>query len=503
MNKKPNNIIIIGAGLGGLITAAILSKEGYQVEVLEKNKQIGGCLQGYALDGKLFESSVHYVGSLAKNQTLYKIFKYLGIINKLDLQSLDTDCFDKIVIQDEAYAFAQGHEHFIESLSLKFPNQHKSIRNYIEGINHVCKRFPLYNIQHGSEVEKQKVISQTLQEMFIQFGANNKLQQVLTGNNMLYAGSLEQNPFYFHALIQNSYIEGSYKFKNGSAQLANLLRNVIQQHGGSVKRNIEIKKLVEIDGNLQHAVDQHGEKHEAAHFISNMHPQVTYDMLDSKLIRPIARKRIASLPNSISSFLLNISLKPGIVPHRNHNIYYHLHKNTWHDIISKATLQPSSFGIFFTEDKTNPGYASSLSVLTYMDASATAIWDTSFHTTGLNTRSDMAYLEFKEKQTAYILSKIKDIIPEIQMAISQTDACTPLSYRDYLNAPEGSMYGIQKEIQTLSQSSFATRTKVPNLYLTGQNINLHGVLGVCITGILNTSDFCGLEYMVNKINSAQ
>ncbi|MBK7763099.1 MAG: NAD(P)/FAD-dependent oxidoreductase [Bacteroidetes bacterium] len=503
MSKNSKDIIIIGAGLGGLITGALLSKEGFKVEVLEKNKQIGGCLQGFALDGKLFESAVHYVGSLSPNQTLYKIFKYLGIIDQLDLQALDAGCFDKIVIQDEEFELAQGHENFIESLSIKFPTQYQIIRNYVDGINHVCKRFPLYNIQHGSEGEKQKVLSQALQEMFIQFGADDKLQQVLTGNNMLYAGSLEQNPFYIHALIQNSYIEGSYKFKNGSAQLANLLRNVIQQQGGKVKRNTEIKKLVEIDGKIQHAIDQHGERHEASHFISNLHPQVTYAILDSKLIRPIARKRIATLPNTISSFLLNISLKPGIVPYRNHNIYYHLHNNTWHDITSKATLQPGSFGIFFTEDKTLAGFATSISVLTYMDASATALWDNSFHTTGLNTRLDREYLEFKETQSAYILSKIKDIIPEIQNAISQTDACTPLSYRDYLHSPGGSMYGIQKEIQTLSQSSFATRTKIPNLYLTGQNINLHGVLGVCITGILNTSDFCGLEYMVNKINSAQ
>ena len=86
-------IIVIGAGLGGLLSAALLSIEGYKVAVFEKNKQIGGNLQSFAVDGKLFESAVHYIGSLQKGQTLYKIFNYLDIINDISLKKLDEYCF--------------------------------------------------------------------------------------------------------------------------------------------------------------------------------------------------------------------------------------------------------------------------------------------------------------------------------------------------------------------------------------------------------------------------
>ena len=80
MPSNKYDTVIIGAGLGGLLCAAILSKEGYKVLVLEKNKQIGGCLQSFGLDSKLFDAAVHYIGSLSEDQTLHKIFSYLGIV---------------------------------------------------------------------------------------------------------------------------------------------------------------------------------------------------------------------------------------------------------------------------------------------------------------------------------------------------------------------------------------------------------------------------------------
>lgn len=153
MQENRYDIVIIGAGLGGLISAALLSKEGYKVCVLEKNKQIGGCLQSFGFDGKLFESAVHYIGSLDKGQTLYSIFNYLGIIDTLSLIRLDIDCFDEIRFGQQSYRMAQGHEHFIDTLSASFPKEHNAIRAYVGEMRHVCEHFPMYNLRIGSELK--------------------------------------------------------------------------------------------------------------------------------------------------------------------------------------------------------------------------------------------------------------------------------------------------------------------------------------------------------------
>ena len=118
------DIVIIGSGIGGLVCGAILSKEGYRVCILEKNKQTGGSLQTFAREKVIFDSGVHYIGGLDKGQNLYQIFKYLGLMDKLKLQKMDEDAFDKIIIGNDqkVYRHAQGYENFIKNLVVDFPN---------------------------------------------------------------------------------------------------------------------------------------------------------------------------------------------------------------------------------------------------------------------------------------------------------------------------------------------------------------------------------------------
>ena len=65
--------------------------------MVEKNKQLGGCLQIYVRDKVIFDSGVHYLGGLDKGQNLYQIFKWLGIMDKLRLEKMDP-AFDRILI---------------------------------------------------------------------------------------------------------------------------------------------------------------------------------------------------------------------------------------------------------------------------------------------------------------------------------------------------------------------------------------------------------------------
>src|SRR5688500_12480690 len=145
------DVLIIGSGMGGLVCGAILSMEGYKICVLEKNKQLGGCLQTYVRDKVIFDSGVHYLGGLEKGQNLYQIFKYLGLMDKLRLQKMDEDVFDKILIDtdEREYVYAQGYDNFIAKLVADFPEEETAIKQYCDKIKEVCNRFPLYNLRSG------------------------------------------------------------------------------------------------------------------------------------------------------------------------------------------------------------------------------------------------------------------------------------------------------------------------------------------------------------------
>ncbi|HAO06326.1 MAG TPA: all-trans-retinol 13,14-reductase, partial [Chryseobacterium sp.] len=65
-----------------------------------------------------------------------------------------------------------------------------------------------------------------------------------------------------------------------------------------------------------------------------------------------------------------------------------------------------------------------------------------------------------------------------------------------------SIYGIQKDYKNPLQTMISPRTKIPNLFLTGQNLNLHGILGTSLSAILTCSMLLGNNALVDKIRNA-
>src|SRR5260221_10492744 len=248
------DVVIIGSGLGGLACGTLLAKEGYEVCVLERNKQVGGNLQTFARDRVIFDSGVHYVGSLEKGQTLYQLFKYLGIMEKLKLQKMDEDIVDGIMFRDDpkVYRYAQGYDRFTKNLVTDFPEEEEAIRRYCDEIKNVCSKFPLYNLRSGEGIEKNEVLGIDTQLFLESITDNKKLQSVLAGTNVLYAGEAYKTPLYVHALVTNSYIESSYRFVNGGSQIAILLTKEILQRGGEVRKRKHVVKLGEGGGEIEY-----------------------------------------------------------------------------------------------------------------------------------------------------------------------------------------------------------------------------------------------------------
>jgi all-trans-retinol 13,14-reductase len=69
-----------------------------------------------------------------------------------------------------------------------------------------------------------------------------------------------------------------------------------------------------------------------------------------------------------------------------------------------------------------------------------------------------------------------------------------------MGSPDGSIYGIMADVNNPAQTRVPVRTKIPNLLLTGQNIGLHGVLGVSINAVAVCGELLGLDYLLQKIN---
>ena len=117
------DVLVIGSGLGGLVSAFILSKEGMKVCVLEQHSKPGGNLQTFTREGCIFDTGMHYIGSMNDGQYLHKYFKYFELTDKLRLKRLDKMGYDTLSFEGDSrkYEMAQGYDPFIERLSGYFP----------------------------------------------------------------------------------------------------------------------------------------------------------------------------------------------------------------------------------------------------------------------------------------------------------------------------------------------------------------------------------------------
>jgi all-trans-retinol 13,14-reductase len=499
------DVIIIGSGIGGLVCGNILSMEGMQVCVLEKNKQIGGCLQTFSRDKVIFDSGVHYIGGLGEGQNLYQIFKYLGLMDKLKLERMDEDAFDKIIIDNDEkeYPLAQGHENFIARLSEYFPDEKNAITKYCETIQSICKKFPLYNLRSGGQYsEKQDVLETDTKTFLESLTSNKKLQSVLAGNNILYAGQQDKTPFYIHALILNSYIESSWKCVDGGSQIAKLLAQNIRKYGGDVLTNKEVKKIAAENRKVIHVELHDGSKLSATNYISNMHPVKTMEMLETNLIKAAYKNRIKNLENSISSFSVNVVLKKDSFKYFNYNYYWHKENAVWNMQNYTEENWPLGYALFLSPSSKTKEHADVLSILTYMRYDEVKKWELTFNTTSRPTERGKTYDDFKKQKAETLLHVVQEKFPELKNCILSYYVATPLSYRDYLGTNDGSLYGVVKDYKDPVKTLIAPQTKLPNFFLTGQNLNLHGILGATITALATCTALLGNENIVDKIKNA-
>ncbi|MBX2933510.1 MAG: NAD(P)/FAD-dependent oxidoreductase [Ferruginibacter sp.] len=499
------DIVIIGSGMGGLVCADILSREGYKVCVLEKNRQIGGSLQTYVRDRVIFDSGVHYLGGLGEGQNLYQVFKYLDIIGRLKLQKMDEDVFDKIIIEndDKEYVYAQGYENFIQHLLKDFPNEEKALRIYCDKIKDVCSRFPLYNLRSGGDInEKTPVLEIDAQAYIASITNNKKLQAVLAGNNTLYAGQGGKTPLYVHAMILNSYIESSWKCIDGGSAISKFMAQNIRKHGGEIRRNTEVKKIVVNDGKVTSVELMDGSHIRAKNFISNMHPVRTLDMTETDIIKPAYRSRVKELENTVSSFIVNVVFNKDSFPYLKHNYYYHKEGQVWNMPDYTEQNWPLGYALFFSASSRSDVYAESMTILAYMKFDDVKQWAGTFNTVSNENDRGSDYEFFKKQKAELLIELVEEKFPGLRKHIKSYYTATPLSYRDYIGNYDGSMYGIAKDFHNPLKTFISPRTKLPNLYLTGQNLNLHGVLGAAMSGLVTCIAFMGNETVIEKIRNA-
>lgn len=494
--SEQKKIIIIGSGLGGLSTGAILAKNGYRVTVLEQSTQIGGCLQCFSRCGAKFETGMHFIGSAAEGQTLRKLMKYLEIDNEITLSQLDPHGYDVVALKGKQYKFANGKDAFIQQMTEYFPHQHDNLVRYYELVEEIANASSLHSLKYAESDTSINTEYQlrSINEVIGEIISDSTLAKVLVGNLPLYAAELDKTPFSTHAFIMDFYNQSAFRIQGGSDTVATALAHTIQRYGGDVLARKKVTKIV-CDDTRAVAVEVNDKVMIPCDYvISDAHPIRTLELLDTKLIRPVFRKRINQIPQTVGGFTVYLHFKDNTVPYLNYNYYGYQEDTPWNCEKYTEETWPKGFLYMHFCPEGEAKYASTGVILSYMQMKDVEKWKgTSVGHRGKD------YEEFKRQKAEKLLAVLEQHFPGIRNNICKYYTSTPLTYFNYTGTEGGSMYGNAKDIHMGAACRVPQRTRIPNVYLTGQNINSHGMLGVLVGTIVTCSEFLTAKKIYEQI----
>lgn len=489
--------VVIGSGLGGLSSGVILARNGWQVTVIEKQPIIGGCLQCFTRRGARFETGMHFIGSARPDELVGKLLRYLGL-SSLPLEELDPEGYITVKINGETFRFPNGREAFIQALASRFPEERSNLERYFTIVEEIAASSSLHSLRTVANLSEVTAEYQTrsINEVVDSLFTDPLLRRVIVGDLPLHAAELNRTPFAQHAFVTDFYNRSAFRIAGGSDLIASSLARTIRSLGGKVRTCAEATRILCSDTEATGVEINGSELLEADMVIGAVHPSIVTRITASPRLRPAYRERIESLRNTSGCFSLYLKFREGSVPYMNTNFFSYPGGSPWQEHCATSPWPQSYLYMHFCHEP-HPRFAQSGVVLAYMPWEDVARWEGS--SVG---RRGPDYEALKRTREAALLQALERDFPGIGSCIEFTETATPLTYLNYTATPGGSMYGVAKDISLGAAGRVSPRTRVPNLLLTGQNINSHGLLGVLVGSIVTCSEILGSETIYRQILAA-
>lgn len=441
------DVIVIGAGISGLMCANILSRTGLKVLVLEKEPKIGGMLQGFTRKGVSFDTGFHYVGGLGPRGSLEWIFRYHRL---MDLPWVPLDASEEVCLDGKTYLVPCGFDAFVDGMARYFPSEREGLGAYAGALKNLCSHIKELDFDRIPFFEKSAAafLSETIQDPL--------LRRVLTTMGPRMEMRLESLPFYEYAQISGSYIESAWRLDAPAVRLAEILAEQVRRQGGEILCGCAVEAIA------AQTVTAGGQTFSAPNIISTLPPACTVALAEG--LRSSYKHRIQSLEETCGMFTAYLELATGLVPYVNHSV----------------SLDGQVFVHFYPPQKGGP-WADRIELMMPV-----AQWPA---TRGAD------YARWKASLTEQGLAAAEIRFPGLKDAVKAVYTSSPLTWQRYTGS--ASAFGVRKDYRAVLSTVLSCRTPLPGLWLAGQSVALHGLLGVSMT-VLNTISHIYGKQLIRK-----
>jgi len=483
MTSKIYDVIIVGAGVGGLLSGALLAKKGQDVLLIESHDRPGGLMQGFERRGVSFDSTSAFLMECSERGHFTKLLKYLSI---QDVTFISVS--DKIVnIYPDIEMSGSYLAPDIEFIKNHFPQELEGFRKYLQLLRSIGNQikmlsnpkfyhYLLFTILFNKLIRYEK---KTVKEVLDKYFNDEKLKTILFEHPTTSPPS--SAPFLFMPILFNSAIAGIFYPEKGFADLANKIFRAFLQYKGEGLFNTQVSSI-RIDRDIQTVKTSDGRSFQSSIVISNISPLKTINMTENlqdyeekKSVREFIEK-IRRAIYSESSFIVYIKLKDS----------YETKSKPFIATIS-STYDPEKFYGMIQYGKIPDDN------FVYIHNPSSVAKDAP-HTLTIGTVASYEYFKGvydREGKEAYLSLKknyaerIIDFVskskyfPSLKDNIEFYETASPLTIERYTQNERGCNYGLKSTPKQVGRFRIPNKSPIKNLFFVGHYVYpAYGITGV-------------------------
>ena len=272
-------------------------------------------------------------------------------------------------------------------------------------------------------------------------------------------------------MVQGMY-DGTVRIKEGGDAFIAAFRSALE------KENIEIRcstSIVSCEQTEKNRVDAfrlaNGEIIAFKEALFTIHPKLILDLLPPESLRKAFTNRVRAFESSSGFFaIFAVCTDPTLL---DDSIFLEFPDTALDSLLLPKNRDDDAM-LFFISGMENK--IRTLTILEAADPDHFNDWSDST----IKHRS-AEYATYKKKKTERILERLFIQHPQLKGNIRVLESSTPLTFRDYLNSPDGSAYGIKQKI---GQFNLLGRLPIRNLYAAGQSAVLPGIMGAMVSSFM-------------------
>jgi prolycopene isomerase len=461
------DVIIIGAGVGGLTCGALLAQRGLKVLVLEKNRNVGGCCTSFRRKGYNFDVSVQSIGECQRGGRIWRLLDRLELLDKIQFIRLEPareyHFPDRKIRQ---YSDLDSH---IDHLNSQFPEESKGIRKVYSTFDQLFRemsgmppsldwfdtkafrsQYPLYS----------RWKDKTLQDLLDQYIGNSRLKTILSVRSSYALMPPQWISVVAMSSLEMSYFEGGvYCVKGNVEAFPRLLMEKLVQLGNQVLTGQEVTRIL-VEGKKAIGIrTREGVEYAGRVIVSNCDATLTFcELVDKDVISPRFLSRLQRMKPSLSYYISYIGIDGSLdkeIPCANNEIFHDYDSLGEYDALSKNQLPQNASYYLLAPSLVNPDHApkgmSTLCLSFKIPYGYSQTWDE-------NVRKNLSQR---------LLEKASKMIPNLRDRILTMENSTPVTIERMTNNRSGSAYGWAQYPRQAGIYRLNRATPLENLYLTG------------------------------------